>query len=631
MKHIITTFIVVLFSSLAYSQTAETGAYLYTTDKAVLYKAPQALVRPTKDNPRQLINLDTLSQKTLRKSQRLQILGITNSTANLHYDTYIVSFRDKVYYLPQQFVADNSYITQANNKLDTQYQQLQRQLDSTKSKYDALIQKSQQLCKQKIAYYSQQNERLRDIIDSIQQTAGLRYEAEQDSLFNCHYNNWYKSLPASTKKALKTIRITQAYLNSPNSAGGCDYILYYTNTSQKTIKYLIWEGHVYNAVNDRVSCEIRRTSYANGRDTGPVAPGQQGGGLWDCITYNFSARELKLSSITIQYMDNSTITISGNDIRRMASKPQKPYISRAAKDSVCNKAVKPYKQQLAQVQDSLQTWKNEQSYINNASNYQWPTTATYNSDLPIHLKKTHEELLHQLKQVRNAMHNLEDFKNQNFLTSTIRTSVQRNTSSTQRYTSSTHPSPSISMPQSTFFGIGIEGLLSTHFTGSTIPIEVLFGRTDQLLNFSIEGSYSYLKNDNITINQFNAVATVHLNLYKNTHASIPLSLGIGYNTNFGNKTYQITGTYFEPEYTHFSFPIYQKKNNISLSVGIGFRWRHNKLSIYGRFNLTPLFDTSHRITNIPEYELYYDDITLSSILEYSASLPLFGISWRYYF
>lgn len=630
MRHIITTFIVVLFSSLAYSQTAETGAYLYTTDKAVVYKAPQTLVRPTKDNPRQLINLDTLSQKTLRKSQRLPILGLVNSTASLHYDTYIVSFRDNIYYLPQQFVTDNSYITQANTILDTQYKQLQQQLDSTKSKYDALIQKSKQLCEQKIAYYSQQNEQLLQIIDSIRQTAGLRYEAEQDSIFNCHYNNWYKALPASTKKALKTIRITDAHLASPNSAGGCDYILYYTNNSQKTIKYLTWKGHVYNAVNDRVSCEIRHTSYASGRDTGPIAPGQHGGGLWDCIIYNYSARELKLSSITIQYMDNTTISISGNDIRRMATKPQKPYISQATKDAVCNKAIEPYKQQLAQSQDSLQIWENGQSYITHASYYHWPTTSKNN--IPADLKMTYDELLDQLLQVRKAMDNLGDFKNKNFLTPpTTSTSTPKYTSSTQRYTSSTTPSPSISMPQSIFFGIGIEGFLSTHSIGTTAPIEVLFGRTDQLFNFSIEGSYTYHAIDHLTINQFNAVASVHLNLYKDADASIPLSLGIGYNTNFGNKTYQITGTYFEPDYTHFSFPVYQKKNNATLSVGIGFRWRHNKLSIYGRFNLTPIFDKSQRITNIPEYELHYDNPSLSSILEYPDSMPVFGISWRYYF
>lgn len=114
-----------------------------------------------------------------------------------------------------------------------------------------------------------------------------------------------------------TIKITSAYLDRPNSAGGCDAYLYYKNISDKTIKYLVWEGSFYNAVGDPVSCEIRDEYSYRGRDTGPVKPGRTGGGYWDCVIYNNSARKLNLISVEIEYMDGSTITLDSDEIRKI--------------------------------------------------------------------------------------------------------------------------------------------------------------------------------------------------------------------------------------------------------------------------------------------------------------------------
>ncbi len=112
-----------------------------------------------------------------------------------------------------------------------------------------------------------------------------------------------------------TVKIKSAYLSSPNSAGGVDAIVYYTNKSKKTIKYLTWEGCAINAVGDMVACDIRNTYYFRGKDTGPVKPGKTSGGNWDCAWYNWTAKKLKLNQIDIEYMDGTTETITESEIK----------------------------------------------------------------------------------------------------------------------------------------------------------------------------------------------------------------------------------------------------------------------------------------------------------------------------
>lgn len=113
----------------------------------------------------------------------------------------------------------------------------------------------------------------------------------------------------------KSVKITTVRLSSPNSAGGCDATIYYKNISNKTIKYFDWTGYCINAVGDRVPCEIRRYAIYSGRDTGPVRSGKSGGGNWDCIIYNWSAKKIILTGVEIQYTDGSCLNISQNELK----------------------------------------------------------------------------------------------------------------------------------------------------------------------------------------------------------------------------------------------------------------------------------------------------------------------------
>lgn len=111
-----------------------------------------------------------------------------------------------------------------------------------------------------------------------------------------------------------SIKIKSAYLGHPNRAGGVDAYFYYKNCSDKTIKYLVWEGMPINAVGDPVSCEIRGNSIYHGKDTGPVKPNASGGGVWGCAWYNWTAKKLDIIGVRIEYTDGSKFEIKEDEI-----------------------------------------------------------------------------------------------------------------------------------------------------------------------------------------------------------------------------------------------------------------------------------------------------------------------------
>jgi len=118
-----------------------------------------------------------------------------------------------------------------------------------------------------------------------------------------------------------SIRVTSFYSSEPNSAGGCDVHFTYKNKSNKIIKYVVWNGSFKNAVGDIVTSEIGGESTFGGKDTGPVKPEHNNGnGYWENVIYNYSAKRVIMNSINIEYMDGSTILISGKDLKLIGLK-----------------------------------------------------------------------------------------------------------------------------------------------------------------------------------------------------------------------------------------------------------------------------------------------------------------------
>ena len=144
-----------------------------------------------------------------------------------------------------------------------------------------------------------------ETVDSLQFIQDSISNARADSIKKAHRINHLKN----------SVRITTARLSVPNSAAGVDAIIYYKNLSNKTIKYFYWEGYAKNAVGDIVENEIGGRELFRGKDTGPIKPRKTGGGCWNCIIYNSTARKLIMTEVVIEYMDGTELKILGNEIK----------------------------------------------------------------------------------------------------------------------------------------------------------------------------------------------------------------------------------------------------------------------------------------------------------------------------
>ena len=112
-----------------------------------------------------------------------------------------------------------------------------------------------------------------------------------------------------------SIIITSCNLSAPNIVGGCDASIGIKNISSKTIKYIDFTINFYNAVGDRVRCEVRNRLSFWGKATGPLAPNEANTYKWDCPIYNKSARTIGISYVEITYMDDSVLVIDEKFIK----------------------------------------------------------------------------------------------------------------------------------------------------------------------------------------------------------------------------------------------------------------------------------------------------------------------------
>ncbi len=115
------------------------------------------------------------------------------------------------------------------------------------------------------------------------------------------------------------IRITKLSCSSPNSADGVGINLHFINMHpEKTIKYLEVTVIPYNAVGDTQYCDIRNYSRYTCEATGPYAPGKgltaKDNWWWPNAWYNSTIRSIKLSGVSIEYMDGTHVTLTKDEL-----------------------------------------------------------------------------------------------------------------------------------------------------------------------------------------------------------------------------------------------------------------------------------------------------------------------------
>lgn len=365
----------------AYPQAESKVTYIKDSDKFVV-SLPKTTIYQLPGKPvfyewrvgyngdmRYVVDYSDYKTKTLKKPQSLLVRGFANRNKQLEYDTYVVEFKGVLYFLPSEWAEDNSLIDSVNTSLREEYGALLSRHKEVESELNSLVAKHTQESEAMCAYHRGQIEVLPAVIDSVKAQAKADYKALEQQM----YDKWYNTLPQSTRKAYSKISITEAQLSSPNSAAGCDYTFTYINNSSKTIKYLYWEGSFYNAVNDPVYCEIRDYGTFKGKDTGPVEPGESGGGVWDCVIYNWSAEYVKLSSVTIIYMDGTQTTIGAGDLKRLATQPSSWdfYTEYGLEFEAVEEATRPYIRQLRNSENDSRLWEERLSYLQSGK-YTYP-------------------------------------------------------------------------------------------------------------------------------------------------------------------------------------------------------------------------------------------------------------------
>lgn len=112
-------------------------------------------------------------------------------------------------------------------------------------------------------------------------------------------------------KYKSAIRVSRVRTSRPNSAGGVDLYISWKNLSDKVIKYAYFTVVPYNAVDDIMTCDIRRYSDFTGQETGPFYKGQgnTGSTYWENAWYNYTITKAILKKVEIKYMDGTSLEI----------------------------------------------------------------------------------------------------------------------------------------------------------------------------------------------------------------------------------------------------------------------------------------------------------------------------------
>ena len=105
-------------------------------------------------------------------------------------------------------------------------------------------------------------------------------------------------------------RINKVIVTDINSADGVDFMISGQYLKRdKTIKYLYFTVVPYNAVGDRVQCNLRGNSEFTGKITGPIkASYDNQEWYWETAWYNSTVVCLKLVKVEVEYMDGSSYT-----------------------------------------------------------------------------------------------------------------------------------------------------------------------------------------------------------------------------------------------------------------------------------------------------------------------------------
>ena len=268
------------------------------------------LQKDIRDGNRTVMTFSNSERPTkLRRNTEMPIIRLINMVKGLEFDSYVVEYNGAYYVVSATDALDNSYLTEVNNYLKER-RDFAKIANSEKAKMlpsvNAELQDSILALRNRNTALSK---RINEEIEDATKDLTLEQEDAVLELMNSlkgEDESWYKKQSAAARKAIDAIEIFHFTLTKANSVGGHDAIFSFSNNTLKKIKYIDLTAKVKNAVDDYVSCDIRRTDTFKGRITGPLGFGSNEQ-VWENVIYNWSGSKIELIAMTITYMDGTTL------------------------------------------------------------------------------------------------------------------------------------------------------------------------------------------------------------------------------------------------------------------------------------------------------------------------------------
>ena len=313
MKIIIKYIITSGFCLISLLSQSNTRGHVHNVADFKIRTKPNALLDPNIGAP---ANRPKKSIK--RRKNMVASTIISDISGNQHVVTgYWVWFNHSLYYLNKDYVENNDFANRfewALNKVQSEYIEYCKKEESIAREINIKIQELNRVYRDSLQKWIKKKE---DYIEE-QET---KYFSESKTRAKQQINQYLLVHP-TVRKYYSLIEFRLVNISKPDRFGGCDVTIEYLNKSPKSIKYLRWGGCVYNAVGDIVSCEVSDKNHFRGRDTGPVRSNEFGVGKWECIIYNYSAKNIKINEIRIDYMDGSFIIIPKEAIQPLLNAPK---------------------------------------------------------------------------------------------------------------------------------------------------------------------------------------------------------------------------------------------------------------------------------------------------------------------
>lgn len=249
-----------------------------------------------------------------------------NHTNNKNYLSYIMTIliTFSISFLP--FIHSYYTIESLNNKLETSnklYEELLSKYNNLSGDFEEYKNSDSKLIIEIRNEYENKNYEqvliLAKKLHQISNGSELDIEAQKyvEEIENIKLQIEKEKKEQATKTARDILRIKKVITSTPNSAGGVDLNIHWTNMSDKTIKYIVFTVNAYNAVDDIVYSDIGYSKSAvRVQETGPIkkGDGNKSGYLWSNTWYNSTISYAKIKEIEIEYMDGTTCTLSQDQI-----------------------------------------------------------------------------------------------------------------------------------------------------------------------------------------------------------------------------------------------------------------------------------------------------------------------------